>query len=170
MKTSHNGAAPDEQKRTGHGRRVLVGAAALGLISGGAAFAFWTSGGSGTGSASTGDVSPLTVVQTSTITGLAPGLPAQTLSGTFTNPNSGPVYVSTVTASIASVTKAGGAPAGTCDATDYTLSNAAMTVNAEVLADDSSTWSGATIAFNNKASSNQDACKGATVNLSYTVS
>jgi len=29
-------------------------------------------------------------------------------------------------------------------------------------------WTGATIAFNNKTSVNQDACKNATVNFSYT--
>jgi hypothetical protein len=101
--------------------------------------------------------------------GLAPGSPAQTLSGTFNNPNQGPVYVGTVTVSIASVTKAGGAPAGTCNDTDYTLSAPAFTHNAEVVAADTSTWTGPTIAFNNKAS-NQDACKGATVNLAYSIS
>jgi hypothetical protein len=99
---------------------------------------------------------------------MAPGDSPQTLSGTFTNPNIGPVYVATITASIASVTKAGGAPAGTCDASDYSLANATMTVGHEVLADDTSTWTGATIQFNNKAT-NQDACKNATVNLAYTI-
>jgi len=137
---------------------------------GGTAYAYWTAGGSGTGTATTGTSSAVTVVQTSTITDLQPGGAAQTLSGTFDNPNSGPVFVGTVTASIGSVTKAGGAPAGTCDATDYTLSNATMTVAAEIPAGNSQgSWTGATIAFNNKAATNQDACKGATVNLSYTV-
>jgi hypothetical protein len=75
-----------------------------------------------------------------------------------------------VTVSISSVTKAGGAPAGTCDATDYTLANAAMTVNADVPAGNGTgSWTGATIQFNNKPATNQDACKGATVNLAYTV-
>ena len=100
---------------------------------------------------------------------MQPGDSAQTLSGNFTNPNSAPVYVSTVTASIASVTKAGGAVAGTCDATDYTLANAVMTVSAEVPAGTAKgAWTGATIKFNNKAT-NQDQCKGATVNLAYTI-
>lgn len=143
--------------------------AGLVLVGGGVAFAYWTAGGSGTGSATTGTVTALTAVQTSVVTGMAPGDSAQTLSGTFTNPNDGPVYVTSVTASIDSVTKAVGAPAGTCDATDYTLADATMAVGAEALADDSSTWGGATIRFNNKAT-NQDACKGATVNLVYTIS
>ncbi len=79
------------------------------------------------------------------------------------------MYVGTVTASIASVTKAVGAPAGTCDATDFTLATPVMNVGAEVPVGAAvGTWSGATIKFNNK-NSNQDACKLATVNLSYTV-
>jgi hypothetical protein len=134
------------------------------------AYAYWTVLGSGTGSgtAATG-TSNLTVVQTTVLTPMYPGDTAQTLSGNFTNPNPGPVYVSTVTASISSVTKATGAPSGTCDATDYTLANATMTVNAEVAAGTAKgAWTGATIHFNDKVT-NQDACKGATVNLAYSI-
>jgi len=45
-----------------------------------------------------------------------------------------------------------------------------MTVNAEVASGTGvGAWTGATIKFNDKAGTNQDACKGATVNLAYTV-
>jgi hypothetical protein len=139
-------------------------------MAGGAAFAYWTAGGSGSGTADTGTGTTLTANQTSTVTGLAPGVSAQTLSGDFDNPNPGPVYVTSVTASISSVVKAGGAPAGTCDATDYTLSNAVMSVAAEVPAGNGTgAWTGATLTFFDKAT-NQDACKGATVNLAYSIS
>ena len=149
---------------------IMIAALAV-VAGGGAAFAYWTAGGSGTGSAATSaGTSNVTVVQTSNVTAMQPGDSAQTLSGTFNNPNTGPAYVGTVTAAIGSVTKDGAAPAGTCDATDYTLASAAMTVNAEVPADDTGAWSGATVKFNNKAGTNQNACKGATVNLTYTVS
>ncbi|MGZ4588518.1 MAG: hypothetical protein ACXVX9_12040 [Mycobacteriaceae bacterium] len=149
---------------------VLIAAAVV-LGGGGIAYAYWTAGGSGTGTATTGTNTPITANQTTVITGLAPGVAAQIISGTFTNNNSGPVYVGTVTASIGSVTKAGGAPAGTCDATDYALASPAMTVNAEVPAGTAqSAWTGATIAFNDNAAANQDACKGATVTLSYAIS
>ncbi|MFN8190476.1 MAG: hypothetical protein U0R78_08540 [Nocardioidaceae bacterium] len=157
-------------KRKSRKKFVWVFTAVLLLGVGGTAYAYWTAGGSGTGTATTGTSSAVTVVQTSTVTNLQPGGAAQTLTGTFNNPNTGPVYVATVTASIGSVTKAVGAPAGTCDATDYTLSNATMTVAAEVPAGNAQgSWTGATIAFNNKAATNQDACKGATVTLAYTV-
>ena len=150
---------------------AIIVAAVTVLAGGGAAFAYWTAGGSGTGSGATAaGSSNVTVVQTSTISAMQPGDAAQTLTGKFNNPNTGPAYVGTVTASIASVVKDAGAPAGTCDATDYTLANAAMTVNAEVPAGNNvGSWTGATIKFNNKAS-NQNQCKGATVNLAYAVS
>jgi hypothetical protein len=147
---------------------AIVAVTAFLLAGAGAAYAFWTASGSGSGSAATGTNSPITAVQTSTVAAMAPGVPAQSLNGTFTNTNDGPVFVTSVTASIASVVKAPGAAAGTCDASDYTLTGAVMTVNAEALADDSTTWTGATIAFNNKAT-NQDQCKLATVNLAYTI-
>ena len=55
--------------------------------------------------------------------------------------------------------------------TDYTLANAVMTVNAQVAVGARvGSWSGATIAFNNKAGENQDDCKNATVNFAYTAS
>ena len=150
-------------------KAVVVAIVGVVTIGGGlAAFAYWTAGGTGTGTADTGTFVPISAVQTSVISNMYPGDSAQTLSGTFNNPNAGPVYVTSITASIASVTKAGGAPAGTCDSTDYTLANATMSIGAEVLANDTSTWTGATIKFNNKAS-NQDACKGATVNLAYVI-
>lgn len=152
-------------------KKIVAGAiVAVATIAGSfAAYAYWSAGGSGTGTAATGTNVAISAVQTSTVTAMAPGDSAQSLNGTFLNTNTGPVYVSTVTASISSVVKDGGAVAGTCDATDYTLAGAVMTINAEALANDTSTWTGATIKFNNKAGTNQDACKLATVNLAYVI-
>lgn len=148
---------------------VVLTAAAL-LAGGGTAFAYWTAGGSGTGTAATGNNVEISAVQTTTVTDLKPGGAAQTISGNFTNGNTSPVYVATVTASIASVGKAVGAPAGACTAADYTLGSPVMTVATEVPAGTAQgAWTGATIAFNNTAA-NQDGCKGATVNLSYAIS
>ena len=151
-------------------RKGLLAAVAV-LAAAGAAFAYWSAGGSGSGSGSTATgTSALVANQTTALNPMYPGDSAQTISGNFNNSNDGPVYVSTVTASIASVTKAAGAPAGTCDATDFTLASATMTVNAQVPAGTAQgSWSGATIKFNNKTGTNQDACKGATVGLSYAI-
>ena len=149
-------------------KKVALGTAAL-VCTGGVATAYWTAGGNGTGSASTGTNVAITAVQTSTVSAMGPGDSAQTLSGNFNNPNSGPVWVSTVTVSISGVTQAPGA-VGSCAADDYTLANTVMTVNAQVPAGNAQgSWTGATIKFNNKPSTNQDGCKGATVQLAYTI-
>lgn len=154
-----------------HRKRSALGVAALILLLAAGAYAYWTVSGSGTGTATAGTATALTVNQTTTLTAMYPGDSAQTISGDFDNGNAGPIYVGTVTAAISSVVKAPGAPAGTCDATDFTLANAAMTVNAEVPSGNGTgAWTGATIKFNNKSGANQNACKGATVNLSYTIS
>jgi hypothetical protein len=149
---------------------IILGLVATLAIATGA-YAYFTAGGSGTGTASAQNAqTPLVVKQTSSPTAMFPGDSAQTLSGNFNNPNSGPIYVGTVTAAIASVKTAGGDPVVGCDASDFTLTNAAMTVNAEVAAGTANgAWTGAKIQFNNK-NSNQDACKGVTVNLAYTIS
>lgn len=146
---------------------AVVGAVIL-VAGAGVAFAYWTAGGSGSGTASTGASADIAVVQTSVVTDMAPGIPAQTLSGNFDNANEGPVYATSVTASIGSVTPVG---AGTCTAADYVLTGAVMPVNAEVPAGDAQGgWSGATIAFDNDPAVNQDGCQGATVTLAYAVS
>jgi hypothetical protein len=143
------------------------------LVGGGgaAAIAYWSAGGAGTGAATTGTSTGVTAVQTSTITNITPGSAAQTLSGNFNNTNAGSVFVTSVTASIASVFQ-GGVVAVGCSSADYSLVGAVMTqvtANQNVAAGTGvGAWSGATIAFKNTAA-NQDACKGATVNLAYVV-
>lgn len=151
-------------------KRGAILGVVMALALAGAAFAYWTSTGSGTGSASAaGGSTPLTAVQTTVLTPMFPGDTAQTISGNFNNPNSGPIYVSSVTVSISSVTKASGAAAGTCDATDFTLATPVMSVATEVAAGTAKgAFTGAKINFNNKTS-NQDACKGATVALAYVI-
>jgi hypothetical protein len=152
-------------KNRKRGLKVVAVAGGLVLV-GGVAFAYWTQGGTGSGSATTGGTNPITVTQTSAITGLAPGLDAQTLSGKFNNPNNGPVFVHQVKVEISSIDSP-----GTCSADDYTLTNATVPVDAEVPAGSGvGGWTGATIAFNDKADTNQDGCKGATVHLAYTAS
>ena len=153
-------------------KRLIAVAAATAVLLGGAgiAYAYWTAGGTGAGTGTTGTSEAITVDQDSVITNIRPGGDAQVLSGDFINLNDEPVYVATVTVSIASIT--GGGP--TCLPDDYTLSNAVMTVGAEVpVGTDVGSWgglpNGATIEFNNKPAENQDDCKNATVNFSYVI-
>lgn len=131
------------------------------LVSAGVAFAYWTNSGTGTGTAATGTNAAITVNQTSTVTNMGPGVAPQALSGNFDNSNSGPVYVAAVTATVTGTDKTG------CGPSDYTIAGTA-TVNAQVPAGTGvGSWSGLTIAFNNKAGVNQDACKGAVVTIAY---
>jgi hypothetical protein len=152
-------------------KRVLTALSVVGVLAIAAiSYAYWTAGGSGDGTATAGSTEGITVHQTSVLDAMYPGDSAQTLSGDFTNTNDSPAYVATVTASIDSVEKAAGAPAGTCDASDFTLTDEVMTVDAQVPSGThTGSWSGATIQFNNKTDANQDACKGATVNLHYAI-
>src|SRR3954451_21395617 len=96
---------------------VVAGAAAAVAIGGGAALAYWTTDGTGSGSASTGSDSGITIYQTSTVTNLSPGSTAQSLAGDFTNTNASPVKVTQVNVDFAATTvwQTG------CSAADYTL-------------------------------------------------
>jgi Tfp pilus assembly major pilin PilA len=146
-------------------RKLMVVVAVIAVLAiGGAAYAFWTNTGSGTGTATTGSNNPITVNQTSTITGLAPGAPAQTLSGTFDNGNNSNVHITAVTATVTGTNTPG------CDASDYTIGGSAP-VNADIPPGTGvGTWSGLTIQFNNKPTVNQDACKNAVVSIQYSAS
>lgn len=148
-------------------KRVLstIGVTAILLGGATAAYAYWTASGTGTGIATTGTSLAINAVQDTTISNLRPGGAPQNITGHFVNLNAAPVYVTSVTVSITSVT--GGA--GACLVSDYTLTGAVIAVGATV--DTNATWGTvpATIAFNNKATI-QDGCKGATVNLGFVVS
>ena len=143
-------------------RKWVVGLVSGSVIVGGAAFAYWTATGAGSDTADTGTTESIVINQTSSITGLAPGVAAQTLSGNFDNPNDSSVYVGSVSVTVSGTDTVG------CGADDYTIGGSAP-VNAQVASGDGvGSWSGLTIQFNNKAGVNQNACKGAVVNLSYT--
>lgn len=139
------------------------------LIGGAVAYAYWTSGGTGSGTASTGNTVGVTVNQTSTPSGLYPGGPAQALSGNFSNPNSGAIFVTSVSASISSVTGPNITVGTPCDASDYTLAGFPVSIGRQIPAGNNvDSWSGGTVALVNKPAANQNGCKGATVNIAYT--
>ncbi|MGH8869347.1 MAG: hypothetical protein ACRDYU_15310 [Actinomycetes bacterium] len=142
---------------------AVTGAVALAVASAGVAFAYWTAGGSGTGTGDTSaGASNLAVAQTTELTEMFPGDSPQTLSGTVTNNAANSAYVTTVTASLASVS--GGGPG--CGVSDYTLTGDVMPIGEDIASGGTETFSGATVQFNNKLT-NQDDCKSATLHLSY---
>lgn len=138
------------------------------LLTATGAYAYWTQSGSGTGSAATGSDVAITVTQTSAPADLYPGGPTAALSGKFNNSNASKVYVNEVSATIASVTGPNITVEKPCSASDYQLNGFPVTVATEVPSGTAQgAWSGASIQLKN-LSSNQDGCKGATVNLTYT--
>jgi hypothetical protein len=150
-------------------RVAIAGAVVVAITGGGVAYGYWSTSGSAAGIAgSASGATQLTITQTAAPTDLSPGLAAGVISGTVTNPATHSAYVHQVTVSISGVTQALGAT-GTCDASDYTLANPIMTVGQELASKAGTSFSGATLAFNDKPTS-QDGCKGATVQLAYVAS
>ena len=146
-------------------KKLLALTAAFVLITGGAAFAYWTSTGTGTGAADTSAGGGVTIVQTAfTADALYPGGPAVPLTGTFTNANPGPVYVGQVTVAITPAWSVG--TTLPCTPADFVLVQPTAT-NADVLVDDTSTWGGASIRMLNTGL-NQDNCKNVQPPLDYT--
>jgi len=138
-------------------KKIGTAVASVALVGAGSmAFAFWSSTGSGDGTATTGTASSVTIVQDSTITGLGPGVAAQSLDGHFSVTS--PVHVGQVTVDKITTNKAG------CDASNFSTENPDAT-NAEV--SDGALWGGGSIVFVDKAATNQDVCQGATVTISY---
>jgi hypothetical protein len=138
------------------------------LAGAGAAFAYWTAGGTGNGTAATGTTTNVTVNQTTTVAGLYPG-DTIALAGTFTNTNAGSVYVTAVTASIGTfdIPGTGGAP--DCTNADFTISGTAP-VGAEIAHGTGGSWSGLSINMLDTAL-NQNTCKSlTTIPISYTSS
>lgn len=162
---------------------ILVGIG-VAVAGGGIAFAYFTNVGSGSGNAATGSNNPVVVRQTSAVTAMAPGIPAQQLSGNFDNPNPGGVFIASVTATISSVAVVAPSVAPSpavpaCTVTDFVIGvgSAAGTsqtgtstagLGVEVPSGNGQgAWSGLTLQFNNKTT-NQDACKNSTVTITYT--
>ncbi|EON22599.1 hypothetical protein CF8_3454 [Nocardioides sp. CF8] len=154
--------------RSSSRRSKVLGVTVALVAIGGTAFAYWTTTGTGVGSADTGTTAAVTVIQTSSVTDLAPGSGTQPLSGTILNPNSGPVYVTKIVAVVTAVNDAAGDPIAGCGAGDYTIAGTGA-VGADVPADDTGSWGNLTIAFNN-TTANQDACKNGQVVIGYTAS
>jgi hypothetical protein len=150
-----------------HRRRLGLTVAWLCLLGTASAFAYWTTGGSGSGTATTGTASAVTITQTSAVSGMYPGNGDQDIEFKITNGSSGTQYVSTVTASISSITKTG-APAAGCTAADFALTQAPTAINGDLSVGDTAFTGTKTPKIKMvNGSGNQDACKGVTVNLSF---
>ncbi|MFC8503366.1 hypothetical protein ACFUC1_13465 [Pedococcus sp. NPDC057267] len=148
-------------------QRIAAGVTALVLVgSGTAAFAYWSSTGSGSGTGSTTAGDSNLSITGGVSTALYPGQAGQDFTATVTNNAANNAQVAGLTAYV-TTDKTG------CDGSDFSINNSTgaaspVTLNwmAVDLASGKSQDSVNTIQFVDKAT-NQDACKGATLTLHY---
>jgi hypothetical protein len=114
----------------------------------------------------TGPGDSLTITQTSTIKGLAPGVPPVPITGIVANHGSDSAHITAVTVRIESVAKASDSVSGRCDASDYVLLAPRMPLNRSIDSGSAADFAGASIGFRN-TSTIQDACQRAMVKLRY---
>jgi hypothetical protein len=151
-------------------KKIAIAAAAVAVVAvgGGTAFAYWTTSGTGTGSATTGTNTAVTVAQVGSITALVPGGTAQAVDFSISNPASTNQYIQGVAVSM-TVTAPNADATHPCTNADFTLVQPTA-INAD-LTPGLHTYSpsGATLKLNDSGS-NQDGCKLATVNLTFSAS
>jgi hypothetical protein len=147
---------------------------ALGLT--GAALAYWTSTGSGTGTAVTASApSAIVVNQTATVpANLYPGPVGSgvPLSGTFTNTtNPGSVYITSVTATIPAFSFQTAYPSlPPCTQADYSITGTSNTPGEIAHGTNVGAWSGLTLTLVDNTGANQNNCQGVTVPITYAAS
>ncbi len=152
---------------------AFVAAGVIGLATAGGAYAYWTSLGGGTGTATTrAGASNVFLVTGGSATAMYPGDSAQTITATVKNTGTENYKIQAVKAYV-TTNKAD------CDGTDYKLNGAVAPVSEATaaslgvtpvdLAPAATTTVDYTLQFNNKTT-NQDACKGATVTINYVAS
>lgn len=152
-------------------KKVAVAAAATAVLAltGGAAVAYWTTGGTGTGAGAAGTTQNLVVNQTTVVSSLHPGIAPVALAGTFTNPNPYPVQIAGVTAAVTAVTEAVGASGpNPCTTADFQTGGSFGLYTVPAGPGTAGAWSGLTVTMKDTAT-NQDRCKDATIEITYTI-
>jgi hypothetical protein len=140
-------------------RAVTIGLAiGLSLGAAGAAFAYFSSTGDGTGSAATGGSTAVAITQTNTITGLLPGGPSATIDYSVNNPGGGAEHVGSVTVAVTSVTTGAVTGDPACPTASYSITQGPA-INATLAPGGTATGT-ATIAMLDNGL-NQDNCQAA---------
>ena len=138
-------------------KRALAGAviAVLALLGAYAAYAYWTAGGSGSGTATAGTTTNNLTIASPSVAGVTPGS-STPVTVTVTNPNSYSVQVDTVSTVITTSDPG-------CPPADFTFPAKLMNTVIAPLGTASFTQD---LVFADTAA-NQDPCKGATITLTY---
>ena len=134
---------------------IGIGLATFLILGAVGAYAFWTAGGSGSGTATAGTTTDNLTIASAPVSGLTPGS-STPVTVTLTNPNSYSVGVGTVS-TVITTSDAGCLPA------DFTFPDRVMNTTIAPLGTASFTQN---LVFAD-TSANQDPCKGATITLTY---
>jgi hypothetical protein len=154
---------PEARPRRRRIAAVLI-ITALFLGGGGAAYAYWTTSGSGSGTVTAGSPQSVTITQGLVTGSLVPGGAGLTINGTINNPGSTAVYVATLAPTVTGATDSKGQPVA-CNLADLSFSSPSLVINTDIAAGRSVSWTETlTLA---DTTLNQDACKGATIAISY---
>lgn len=151
---------------------IVVGASAIVLAGGGAAFAYFTASGSGTGSATVGSTGTWQVTQASSTGTIYPGSGSSVITFNVKNTGTGDQQYSTATAAINSsssdITQSGTALSG-CLASWYTASVTSDPDLSTKVAGGATVQVQVTVTMPSD-SVNQDACESATPDVSLSIS
>lgn len=139
---------------------VLIGGTGLALMTGGTAYAYWTTTGSGTGQASATTAQAISADPTTVAAGLYPGASGVDGSVTVTNPN--PFSVS-ATATVGSITVNAPHAAAGCTTDGLTVTPQSTPVP---VGGNSTAELGFTTALSNQS---PNACQGATFTINFSL-
>lgn len=157
---------------------AAAGTVAVVALGGGAAYAYWSSTGTGQGGAATAADQKTVDISTAgaSITDLTPGGPAKALNLTLKNTANGSAAIRTVTVKLDSVSKDGTTITDptVCSPADFVVAQPVAPKDANgatipwvVPAKGTLAATGATISMIDDAARNQDGCKAVGLNLSY---
>ena len=146
-------------------RTAIILATILTLGGAGVAFAYWTAGGSGAGTATTGESTNFEITSEPAVGDIAPGNAGQTVDFTVTNPADSPQYLTSVTVAIATGPDTPWVPDATCLLADYTAEVTTAPAYGDIAAGGSVTGT-VTVTLDN-TTIDQDDCQGQSVPLFF---
>lgn len=147
---------------------VVVAGTAIAALVGGTAFAYFTSTGTGGGTASVGTSTAFVITVKGPVGGpLYPGVGSQTFSYSVTNPGPGPANLASVVATINKDNAAGDVAAAGCKSADFTIS---ISGDGPGVLQANQSNNGTGVITLKESGENQDACKGTSPGFTLTAS
>lgn len=147
---------------------AVIAISTVAMAGAGGAFAYWTTGGTGSGSAEAGENANFTIAQTNTVDGLVLNV-AKTVNFTVTNPATFPQYLTGVDVTVVPFSAQADVNKPACTAGDFSISNIAISAG-EIVANNGTRTGTASVTLVNKPAANQDNCKLAPIALSFVAS